>query len=223
MGTKYRIGVGICTVDCKVHQVVPISLFNCMSGHDWSDYQFKVFTKDSIYIDVNRNDVAAQFLNDDTCDYLLYWDYDNGMTPETLGYFMEDMGNPGVSIVTGLYFMKDKDFRVTSGMRFPHTPAGRWELECVSFLGGGLVNLSRDCGSVSGVVPAGMLMVRKEVFYKVPYPWFQTCWPDGVFNGEDTTFSVRAQEAGYDLYLDPRIKSAHMSGGTCFPPEWKPW
>jgi len=215
--------VGICTVDCKVHQVLPISLLNCMSGRDWSRYEFRVFTKQSIYIDANRNDVAAQFLNDGGYDFLLFWDYDNGITPDTFDYFMEDMAKPNVHIVGGLYFMKDKNFRVTSGMRFPHTPAGRWELECCAFAGEELVNLSRDCGSISGAVAGGMLMVRKEVFYEVPYPWFMTAWPGGVFTGEDTTFSQRAEAAGYDLYLDPRIQSAHMSGDTSYPPEWKPW
>ncbi len=41
------------------------------------------------------------------------------------------------------------------------------------------------------------------------------------FMGEDNYFCMKAQKAGFDIYLDTRIKSPHMQGNMCFPPQWK--
>jgi hypothetical protein len=76
-------------------------------------------------------------------------------------------------------------------------------------------------------------MLRKRVFEVMEFPYFDSAFhqvfkDDGeqtklwYFLGEDNHFCMKVQEqAGFDVYLDTRIKSPHMQGADCFPEEWK--
>lgn len=227
---KHKIGVGFTTNNHLYHEVVPASAFKAMSGRDWSDYHFEVYTKQGIYIEANRNDVAAQFLNHGVCDYLWFIDYDNGFFPEALEYFMEDMQRDDVHIVQGMYYCRHPKPgtlpKPTCGMRLPTTtPHWGWDFDDAHFIGKeeGLINLSKDNGSRNGAISTGMLMIKKQVFMTVPHPWFETRWLNGSFFFEDVDFGIKCQEAGYDLWVDTRIHSAHMTGKESIPPEWRPY
>lgn len=225
----YKIGIGFTTSNHLVHEVVPASFIKAMSGRDWSEYHFEVYEKAGIYIEANRNDVAAQFVNHGECDFLWFIDYDNGFFPEALPLFMEDFEDPKVSVVQGMYYCRHpkpgEAARPTCGMRLPTFPYPYgWDFDHAHFLGrDGLVNLSRDYGSTSGAISTGMLMIRREVFENVPWPWFETAWRHNSFYYEDVIFGQKCEEAGYDLYVDTRIQSAHMTGNESIPPEWKPY
>ena len=58
------------------------------------------------------------------------------------------------------------------------------------------------CEKVTAI-GCGVMLVKREVFEKIPRPWF---WfeqlPGGKLLGEDVYFCVKAQDAGYDTYLD---------------------
>ena len=49
----------------------------------------------------------------------------------------------------------------------------------------------------------GVTLVRKEVFSKIPRPWFDIIWTDhGNVIGEDVTFCVRALENDIPVFVD---------------------
>jgi len=69
-----------------------------------------------------------------------------------------------------------------------------------------------------GAVPAGFLLVKREVFEKIPPPWFVYGDPEltkkqaiktGQPFGEDVYFSRKARQAGFNLWVDTRAKLLH--------------
>jgi GT2 family glycosyltransferase len=203
-----------------------------LSGGDWTDYKFEVIHENSIYITMNRNNAASKFMQDDRYsdfDYLFFWDADNGLTPEAFGQFMKVMvENPEVNILSGSYYRKTPNMIAVHGVMFPDSDA--FLSDVYMFEGAGLVDLTNFNGKETrGMLGTGCMMVRREVFSKVEYPWFDTNvmflksqgrW---THQTEDSYFCTKAQDAGYHVHLDTSIRSPHYAGGECFPPEWHQW
>lgn len=230
--SKYKIAIGLTSNNCLVHWVTLISAFQAMSGRDWSDYHFEPVPAFGIYINYNRNCVVDYFLDKTECDYLMFLDYDNGFFPEVFDLFMEDMSDPEVKIVSGTYYLKDPKKRTYVAGQQAETS----ELFICdfypeeAFVGERLINITKNHSSGNGLVGAGCLMVKREVFEDLDKPWFDNRYHNKVlkderkilmFLGEDNYFCLHAQDNGYDIYLDTRIKSPHMAGKACFPYEWK--
>lgn len=59
----------------------------------------------------------------------------------------------------------------------------------------------------------GWMLVKKGVFEKLSFPWFapKVMSTNGtpVLSGEDVAFCLDAKEAGFDVWVDPRIKVNH--------------
>ncbi len=53
-------------------------------------------------------------------------------------------------------------------------------------------------------MPIGFSLIRREVFEKIPEPWFPVAWVQDTrsFIGEDHAFCELARAAGYDLWCD---------------------
>jgi hypothetical protein len=197
-----------------------------MSGKDWTNYQFEVIPANSSYVAANRNSIGVKFLETDM-DYLFYWDYDNGLFPEAFDMFMDVMeNNKDVNILSGMYFRKDPSYQLVCGIMDDQC-MGSYRIDPMMFIGGGLTNLTTVAGSVKGMLGAGCLMLRREVIEKLPFPWFESGMVISELKGrwvhttEDTFFCELAQEHGYDVYMDTRIRSPHYAGGNCFPGEWR--
>ena len=77
------------------------------------------------------------------------------------------------------------------------------------------------------IVPAGFLLVRREVFEKLEWPPFyynspelRALFPPEVKGiGEDVYFSFKAKAAGYDLWVDCRHPILHF-GASVKGPQW---
>jgi hypothetical protein len=63
----------------------------------------------------------------------------------------------------------------------------------------------------------GLILVRKGVFEAIGYPWFRS-WTfefdengerQSLIVGDDDGFCIRAKEAGFKIYVDPKIQSLH--------------
>jgi hypothetical protein len=208
-----------------------------LSGRDWSNYEFKVIHENSMYIVINRNNGVEQFLLNPEyadCDFLFFWDADNGLYPEAFSRFMEVMDTmPEVSVLSGHYYRKTDSLLTVSGVMFPGTDGFLSDVHM--FHSAGLTNLSKYGGeNTKGMLGAGCLMVRRAVFTAIDYPWFDTGMQfvksrgKNCFITEDTWFCNLAEKAGFDLYLDTSISSPHYQGEKCFPedwhqyPKWKP-
>lgn len=55
-------------------------------------------------------------------------------------------------------------------------------------------------------IPNGFTLIRREVFERVPYPWFMTT-PQ---LSQDSFFSQKAREAGYTLWCDTSVRCRHV-------------
>ena len=60
------------------------------------------------------------------------------------------------------------------------------------------------------------VLIKREVFERLEQPWFRATY--NITNGdytekEDEYFSRKAQEAGYELYVDPSIVCKHFNYG----------
>ncbi len=57
----------------------------------------------------------------------------------------------------------------------------------------------------------GMLLVKMEVFDKIEWPYWKTeYFTDGLKMGADLYFFDKARAAGYDLWVDPKVKCGHF-------------
>ena len=61
----------------------------------------------------------------------------------------------------------------------------------------------------------GMTLVKADILGKIPRPWFNVMWSDhGAIIGEDIHFCVKAQDAGYQVYVDHELSSVIGHIGT---------
>lgn len=57
----------------------------------------------------------------------------------------------------------------------------------------------------------GMLLVKMDVFDKIDWPYWKTDYfTEGVKMGSDIYFFDKAKAAGYDIWVDPKIKCGHF-------------
>jgi hypothetical protein len=157
-------------------------------------------------VDVINTDHQAPFYGKMEYDYILWVDSDIVWKPEHFVQLVDD----NEDIVAGLYKKAPTQFTATEWK--PNTPIeylecltdkdleGRTEpFECIGF-------------------GFGFVLIKKGVFERVRRPWFMT----QVYKvpnadkprvvGEDIYFCLRAREAGYTLWADPRVKLVHIKG-----------
>jgi len=57
----------------------------------------------------------------------------------------------------------------------------------------------------------GMMLVKTEVFDRLKWPYWRSEFGVGnLTKGADIYFCEKAREAGYDLWVDPKIKCSHI-------------
>lgn len=220
---NYNISVGLISVDYKVHWAMVASLLE-MLPRDFSNYKFNPIFEQGIYLDELRNRVSLKFL-DSGSDFLLFLDYDNGIHPDGIDFFMDDFEDDNIDIVSAAYTFKNDRGDYVAGFSTPIHPEGSYNWVEKSSFSSPLVNLSKAAGGKAGMVGAGCLMIRRRALTEITYPWFRTSWEmydkSVMFWGEDTGFCRNAEKCGVDIYLDQRIRSPHMSGERCYPEEWR--
>ena len=61
----------------------------------------------------------------------------------------------------------------------------------------------------------GRTLVKADILGKIPRPWFNVMWSDhGAIIGEDIHFCVKAQDAGYQVYVDHELSGVIGHIGT---------
>jgi len=217
-----KIAVGMLSVNSLVHWGVVASWINQLNYHAGGhDLELVPIFKRGIYLDKLRNLVAIDFLASD-CEYLFFNDYDNGFNVEALDYFIGDIDSDR-KIVSGAYFYRDQPYYV-AGFGSPFHDEGVYRKISPGDFSEDIVNLTKAMGT-SGMAGFGCMMIHRSVFENMEFPWFETYWHKTLKHhvSEDTVFCQKAEKAGFDIYLDQRIQSPHMSGEACYPPEWKPY
>jgi hypothetical protein len=58
-------------------------------------------------------------------------------------------------------------------------------------------------------------LVKTSILAKIPRPWFNVMWSDhGAIIGEDIHFCIKAQDAGFEVYVDHDLSKAIGHIGT---------
>jgi len=133
-----------------------------------------------------REQAAKHFLESD-CDYMLFLDSD--MVPPA------DM----------LIKLINHDKPIVSALAFRRVP--NYE-PCIFKDDKFYLDYPKGLIEVAGVGMACTL-IKKEVFEKVPQPWFM---PTAL--GEDLSFCKRATDAGYKIYCDTELICGHVGSYT---------
>lgn len=104
--------------------------------------------------------------------------------------------NLGRDIVTGVYPMVNRNSLVWSvtkdgsAIEIPDLPRTPFKVSYCGF---------------------GIMLVKYEVFEKLEWPyWKNEHRPGQVTKGEDVYFCHKAQEAGYDIWCEPKVKCDHL-------------
>jgi len=150
--------------------------------------------------DYSRNLLVWKFLNERTEEYAIFLDADT-VPPRHVAQLVAH----GKPIVSGFVWRKFKDFPVPVLMK--GDGQGAYNLV-------GMEDLEQEDGLlIVDAVGTACLAVRRDVFEKIGYPWFkfseQMSDQGPAQRGEDIWFSERAREAGYKLYVDPRVECSH--------------
>lgn len=62
------------------------------------------------------------------------------------------------------------------------------------------------------VVGCGAIIIAREVFERVPWPWFGYSYPArGEYPSDDVWFSERCRNHDVNLYVDTRIRNDHLT------------
>lgn len=66
-------------------------------------------------------------------------------------------------------------------------------------------------------VGTGFLLIRREIFSRLPRPWFALGQVDAQKSGEDIYFCQQAREAGIPMAVDCGVQVGHLTTATVWP------
>lgn len=144
------------------------------------------------YIGQNRNLIAYKAVYEGAADWLYWQDTDNVVPVETLLTLLDHEKD-----IVGCDYRKRLD---------PYDRIGIFLGDDPGVAASGLHEMK--------LLPHGVLLVRAEVYKKMPWPWYREEYygsnerhlihvnPGGLKNGEDTIFTQEAREAGFQVWCD---------------------
>ena len=154
-------------------------------AHSKHDYEMIVSTR-GFNTSENRNYIAAQACNKG-CTHLFFVDDDMVLEPDTLDRLLAH----DKDIVGAIYNTK---YEVQEPV--------------IEYLPNEKTDNLFKCGALG----TGCLLIKTEVFKKVPQIWFTYEWNDNgsIKMSHDWLFCYKAREFGFDIWADPTIKCGHI-------------
>jgi GT2 family glycosyltransferase len=71
-----------------------------------------------------------------------------------------------------------------------------------------------------GEIGTAIMVIKREVFTKLPRPYFDAKYYDGKHCGEDFEFCKKAREAGIKILMTPWVRSHHI-GEYAYPADMR--
>ena len=134
-------------------------------------------------------------------DYIMFLDSDQLIESDTL-IRMAAWLDKGIDIITTLIFRKDPPYNPCVFASSTRLESGQISLKYCDIA-------SQDLSKPFYVANCGLgcAMIKKEVFLKIPQPWFLP----SPYTGEDIVFLHKAtQDYGYKIVCDPTIEVGHL-------------
>lgn len=159
-----------------------------------------------------RNDIAREKF----AQFLVNEKMPDGVTPKYTHLLMldSDHAHPEdiVMRLARWVFLYPNTVQVVGGLNFrrgePYDPCafidpGDGQFHRIAQWGKGLLNVE--------ALGSGSMLIAREVFEKIPPPWFNYQYPNGDMTpGTDMTFSAKCREAGVTLWVDGTTTSPHL-------------
>ncbi len=192
--TNARIGLGIPCGFPMVHTAVLDSL---MLLESVPDVPFVYIRANNGYIDDLRNEIVEKAL-ESNCSHLLMLDADMLYPHDTI----IKLYSHKLDVVSGLIWRRYPPF---DSLMYKGE-LNSWE-RIEEWKDGELVEVD--------ATGTGCIMYNCEVFRKIKPPWFEFVEnPDkerGGVIGEDIGFCLKLKKAGYRIFVDTSVKTAHLT------------
>ncbi len=181
-----------------IHALTTAAAFRICSGHQ-AGAEFRTFQARPT--DFARN-LCARFLMEGSHSHLLFIDSDI-VPPDDCLDLMLAARRP---LVCGVYPLLLDNSRVCTCLA-EKTGENRYNF----------LDTHGDTPFEVDVAGLGCCLIAREVFTKLPYPWFQfEQKPDGQLIGEDFRFFEDAARVGYKPLIIPQIQCAHYKNVNLF-------
>lgn len=205
--------IGLPCMGGIVSEKTTLGLFNLGKLLARSNVHHGLFTlTNSSLITQARSKVANFFVNNTEHDYLFFLDSDIGFNPEDVVKLMSHQ----VPIVSGAYPMKTIPERYCIDILQPEQKRG--DLIKINGNGMGFVLIHRQVFlDIANKYP-GLKYIPSDYHSDTPhthmemnnsYHYFAEHQTQNGFMSEDKSFFHRAQQVGYDIWLDTTIKLNH--------------
>jgi len=162
------------------------------------DFDKLIFPVRGVPWDVARNMLVKEALKDPKVTHLMWWDSD--LVPETPldpNDVILQLMRCDAPIASGVYRARQRQgFNYAMWLKRPE----------------GFVAIDKWSGNwiKVSVIGMGYCLCKREVFERVPEPWFW--WGPGESPSEDFNFCLKVTEYGYNVMVHTEIKASHISG-----------
>ena len=197
-------------IACGMPTAGTISTYTTTALLKMGSLNMDLITATSCLISLNRNIIVQRFLDTtvknekgEDFKYTHLFFLDSDMTvPDNLPRLLAS----NEDIISGLYY---------GVLISPVTETNKVYGTALDFEGK-YINKSQDKVVEAQRVPTGCLLVKREVFEKMPYPWFieDPGKKVGESVGEDYNFSEKARALGYKVHVDCGVPFGHLK--TCY-------
>ena len=154
-------------------------------------------------LDTERNFLVRAALDDKTVSHILFLDTDC-IAEGDPNQYLRNLLSINIPIISGLYRARKSkgDYPYCMFMKNPQTKTGKWEWS------DGFVAIQSWTGNFieADVVGFGFILLKREVFEKIPYPWF--VWDSEP--SEDFRFLIKASEFGFKTKVFTECKLSHI-------------
>lgn len=169
------------------------------------------FATDRMYTHSAENLLVERFLKETDGTHLFLTELDMVLPVDTIPTLLA-LDKP---IASGIYFLRGGEGQACLYVpapvhpalsKYPHTPVGIFPQDTPFRL-----------GKKGGCPGLGCVLIAREVFEKIPYPWFDLKEKNpqtGEGYGSDMYFYTKVREAGYEVWVDPRVRCGHMDYTT---------
>lgn len=205
--------IGLPCMGGIVSEKTTLGLFNLGKAFVRNDIPHGLLTlTNSSLITQARSKIANFFINNTEHDYLFFLDSDIGFNPEDVLKLLAHQ----VPIVSGAYPMKIIPERYCVDIVQPEERRG--DLVKINGNGMGFVLIHRQVFLDIAKHFSGLKYTPSDYHSDTPhteaefnnsYHYFAEQQTQNGFMSEDKSFFYRAQQVGYNIWLDPTIKLSH--------------